>query len=462
MKESLNPNRWLILWVVNMGTFISTLDVGIVNVALPVMADQFGVNLSVMQWVVTSYLLTLVAFLPILGKLSDRLGRSRVYTMGFLIFTIGSLLIALSTSFAALIAFRCVQGLGAAMIMANSQAMVRQVFPDKERGKALGINAIIISLGTLSGPALGGWMLGWTTWPVLFWINVPIGLAAVFMALKWFPKMESSGARKLDVLGSLLLAVSASMLLYAAVTIQESGFSTFAVAAGLLGILVLIFLLLYEKRIRHGIIDLELFTNRTILVGNSSAFFIHLAQMATIIPVTFYLQSVLGLNPGTVGIFLALQPIAMGISAPIAGWYRDRYSARMPVMLGAGLCSISMLFVVFGTINSFAFALHLILFGAGMGWFQATNNADIMTAAPSPKLSLAGSMLALIRYLGMIAGIGLAALFVGYLGADTAHSAALDLQMKGLFAICSLFCASIIGLTVMRFQSTQIKQNTGV
>mgnify|MGYP001176800895 CR=1 FL=1 len=461
MEEKLHPKRWLILWVVNMGTFISTLDVGIVNVALPTMAEEFGVNLSVMQWVVTCYLLTLVALLPILGKLSDKWGRNKIYTLGFFVFTFGSLLIALSTSFASLIVFRCAQGLGAAMIMANSQAMVRQVFPDRERGKALGINAIIISLGTLSGPAVGGWILGMASWPVLFWINVPLGLAAVIMGMKWFPRMETTAPGKLDAAGSVMLALAASTLLYAAVSIQEHGMASLSAGMGLFGLVALVCFLIYERRIDDGIIDMELFANRTIWVGNASSFFIHLAQMASLIPGTFYLQSVLKMDPGAVGIFLALQPIAMGLSAPLAGWYRDRYSAKMPVMLGAALCSISALFIVFaGAIHPAAIALHLIFFGAGMGLFQATNNADIMSAAPSAKLSLASSMLALIRYLGMIAGIGLAALFVGYLGPDTVHSAALDMRMKWLFGVCAVFCAAIVYLASIRFQRQNVQSNS--
>ncbi|MDF2720125.1 MAG: multidrug transporter, partial [Paenibacillus sp.] len=142
--SSSKVNKWGILQIVNMGTLISTLDVGIVNVSLPIMAKQFSVSLAQIQWVATVYLLTMIVLLPFLGKLSDRMERRKVYSCGFLVFGIGSLFIALSQGFVALLLARCLQGIGATMIMANSQAMVRQVFPDHERGRALGVNAIVI------------------------------------------------------------------------------------------------------------------------------------------------------------------------------------------------------------------------------------------------------------------------------------------------------------------------------
>lgn len=459
MNEHMNPRRWLILWIVNIGTFISTLDVGIVNVALPTMADEFGVNLSVMQWVVTSYLLALVAFLPILGKLSDGLGRSRVYSLGFFVFTLGSLAIALSNGIVLLIVFRCVQGLGAAMIMANSQAMVRQVFPNHERGKALGINAIIISLGTLSGPAIGGALLEITGWPFLFWINVPFGLAAVILGMKWFPKIETRAYGKLDIVGSIILAVSVSLMLVAAVTAEEEGFSKETGVYGFVGFVLLILLLVYERRTTDGIIDFHYFKDRIVWVGNSSAFLIHLTQMATMIPITFYLQTVLKYEPAVVGMFLALQPIVMGVTAPLAGWYRDRVGAKIPVMLGAALCSISCLLILWpGPIHALTISLQLAFFGAGMGLFQATNNADIMTASPSNKLSMAGSMIALLRYLGMIAGIGLAVLFVGHMGGASEQIQQLDTNMKTLFTVCFALNALVLPLMKLRFQKNATQE----
>lgn len=446
-------NRWGILQVINMGTLMSTLDVGIVNIAMPTMAEQFSSSLAHIQWIATVYLLTMVTLLPFLGKLSDMWDRRKVYSYGFLVFSAGSLCIALSHHISIVLLSRCLQGIGATMIMANSQAMVRHVFPDHERGRALGINAIVISAGTLSGPAVGGLLLQYVTWPWLFAINVPIGLAAFVLGLRWFPHTKSGGARAaFDIPGSLLLAAGACVLMLAAEASKRASFVTPALAAeAAAGVALLLLLWFYERRIPHGILDRELFGNRAVLFGNAGSFLINMAQTATIIPLTFYLQVQLGLSVRTAGLVLILQPLLMGLVAPFAGWFRDRYGGFFPIMAGSICCAVSMLFVVcFHQVTSWNVCLQLALFGVGVGLFHATNNAEIMTAAPDSKISLAGSMLAMVRYLGQIAGIGLATLLVGAWGLHDAANTGIDVPMKVLFGICLICCICVTFLVKLR------------
>ncbi|WP_157338302.1 MFS transporter [Paenibacillus lutrae] len=436
-------NKWGILQVVNMGTLISTLDVGIVNVSLPIMAKQFSVSLAQIQWVATIYLLTMVVLLPFMGKLSDRMERRTIYSYGFLIFGIGSLCIAISHGFAALLLSRCLQGIGATMIMANSQAIVRQVFPDHERGRALGINAVVISVGTLSGPALGGLLLEIADWPWLFWINVPIALAACFLGFRWFPRGTGESVRTpFDFVGTVLLGAGACLLMIAAESIKEQGaFSAAAWLEGAIGIGLLVALWLQGRRIDYGIVDRELFSRRKVWVGNAGSFLINLAQTATLIPVTFYLQSQLGYSAWSTGALLMLQPLLMGIVAPFAGWFRDKYGGTFPIAAGALLCAVSMLFVVLAPgVTPVSIGLQLSVFGIGIGLFHATNNAEIMSAAPASKSSLAGSLLALVRYLGQIAGIGLATLLVGSMGQPGAAMESVGMLLRVLFGLCFVFC----------------------
>ncbi|RKN79129.1 MFS transporter [Paenibacillus ginsengarvi] len=455
------PSKWAILQVVNMGTLISTLDVGIVNVSLPVMADQFGVSLAQIGWVATIYLLTMVALLPFLGKLSDRLERRTVYSCGFFVFGLGSLFIALSHGFAALLLSRCLQGIGATMIMANSQAMVRQVFPDHERGRALGVNAIVISIGTLSGPAIGGLLLEFADWPWLFWINVPIALVACVLGLRWFPKGKSTAAVKsrIDFVGSALLAAGACLLMMAAEAVKKSSaFSPQTLAEGVLGIVLLVALWLHSRRIDYGILDRELFSRRKVWLGNASSFLINLAQTATLIPVTFYLQSQLGYSAWATGALLMLQPLVMGFVAPFAGWFRDKYGGSAPIALGSLLCAVSMLFVaLFPDVTPITVGLQLAVFGIGIGLFHATNNAEIMSAAPGSKSSLAGSLLAMVRYLGQIAGIGLATLLVGSMGSAGGAGESFGVPIRVLFGVCFLFCiaVTVAGRLVPKEKPTQ-------
>ncbi|WNQ08813.1 MFS transporter [Paenibacillus aurantius] len=443
--------RWGILQIINMGTLMSTLDVGIVNIAMPTMADQFGRPLSQIQWVATLYLLTMVTLLPFLGKFSDQWNRRRVYSWGFLLFSAGSLCIALSDGLAEVLLSRVLQGVGATMIMANSQAMVRQIFPDHERGRALGINAIVISMGTLSGPAVGGFLLHYVTWPWLFAINVPIGLVAFGLGLRWFPDTESTGKKgSFDLPGSVLLGAGTCLLMLAAEGSQASGWmSPVVIGEAAAGALLFVGLWLHERRIENGILDRELFGNRAVLFGNAGSFLINLAQMATIIPITFYLQGQLGLSVQSAGLLLILQPLLMGTIAPFAGWFRDRYGAFFPVMAGSICCAFSMLFVMLAPeAHVWIIGLQLAWFGVGMGLFHSTNNAEIMSAAPSSKSSLAGSMLALVRYLGQIAGIGLATLLVGTWGLTPSTGSGIDVPMRILFGLCLISCIGVTLLTL--------------
>ncbi|GFZ98543.1 MFS transporter [Paenibacillus marchantiophytorum] len=448
MSSTMYPRRWGILQIINMGTLISTLDVGIVNVILPNMAQQYDITLAQIQWVATAYLLTMVALLPFLGKISDKWDRRHIYSFGFLIFSVGSMCIALSDSFSGLLISRCLQGVGATMIMANSQALVRQVFPDHERGRALGMNAIVVAAGTMGGPALGGILLEWVSWPWLFWINVPIGLVAFVLGLRWFPRAKSKGvATSFDLLGSFLLAGSLCLLMLAAEGSKEHGFTMSIVAEATGGVLALIVLIWYERRLPDGILDHELFRNRTVFIGNMSSFLMNLAQTATLIPIAFYLQSVLGFSAWKTGILMILQPLMMGIVAPYAGRIRDLYGAHFLIKSGAALGAVSMLVVVcFPSLSQLAIGLQLALFGIGMGLFHATMNAEIMSAAPETKLSLAGSLLAMVRYMGQIAGIGLATLMVGHMGVDGGDSGEISLLMRILFGISCISCLVVVGM----------------
>jgi EmrB/QacA subfamily drug resistance transporter len=437
-------NRWGILQVVNMGTFISTLDVGIVNVSLPRMAGEFSVTLAQIQWVVTVYLLTMVVLLPYMGKLSDMYDRRKVYSLGFLVFAIGSFCCAISNGFIPLLLARCLQGIGATMIMANSQAMVRQVFPDHERGRALGFNAIVISAGTLSGPAVGGVMLEFADWPWLFWINVPIALTAFLLGLRLFPSTARSGNKsKFDIAGTMLLGFGTCFLMLAAES-SGQGFSPTALAEAAIGLLLLLVLLLQQRKIAYGVLDRELFSYRKVWLGNASSFLINLAQTATLIPVTFYLQSEMGYPAWLTGTLLILQPLLMGVVAPFAGWFRDKYGGFFPITVGAMFCAVSMIgLIVMPSVTIVGVCVQLALFGIGNGLFHATNNAEIMSAAPAAKSSLAGSLLAMVRYMGQITGVGLAAVMVGSMGAQGGDGGELGLSMRLLFAVCMLSCLAV-------------------
>lgn len=456
--EQPHQHRWRILQIINIGTFISTLDIGIVNVALPSMASQFGVPLAHIQWVITAYLLTMIALLPIVGKLSDQTDRRKVYSLGFFIFAVGSLLAAFSNSLTLLIISRCIQGVGATLIMANSQAMVRMLFPNQERGKALGNNAIVISIGTLSGPALGGLLLEFTGWPLLFAINIPLGIAAAWLGLRYFPKSHVNVRARMDWVGSVVISLAIILLMLASVQFKQNGVTVEGVTLFMVGLLLCLFLIPYEYRLEHRIIDKILFTNRTVAIGNLTAFLQHLVQMATMVPIPFYMQEIMGKSLREIGFTLALQAICMGAMAPLGGWFRDRFGAFIPTLLGPLLSGLSVVYLLMSdSVSMTGLILQFCLFGVGMGLFQATNNAEIMTASPENKVSLVGSMLAMIRFLGMVAGTTMAVLFAGNLSTSPDNPALLSTRIMDLYAMCLIVSLLAVAVSFWRPRSSNSK-----
>ena len=228
--------KWRIFSVTATGTFMSTLDAGIVNIALPVMSDQFGANLENIQWVVTIYLLTLTCFLPVFGKLSDMYSRKKLYLGGFLTFGIGSVLCSLAGNLPMMILARALQGLGGSAMVANSQAIIAKAFPGKDRGRALGSVGAVVALGSLSGPAVGGFLIQHFGWPSVFWINIPVCLIGVWRGLRIIPRFEAKNKLKMDIAGAVFFIISCFTFLYALDTgTNKSWFSpqiliTFAVA----------------------------------------------------------------------------------------------------------------------------------------------------------------------------------------------------------------------------------------
>ncbi len=218
-------NRGLILAIVVLLPFMGTLDSTIINVALPAMVKIFEVNMTSIQLIVISYLVTIVSTILFFGRLGDIKGKSKIFNLGLLVFTIGSLLCGLSKSFSSLVFFRIIQALGASAAMANNQGIITQVFPANERGKALGINATFLALGTMLGPALGGFIISYLSWHYIFFINIPIGIIAVIMGFKILPKKIEDKKEKIDFLGAGIFGASVICLFCSLLVGQRVGYA---------------------------------------------------------------------------------------------------------------------------------------------------------------------------------------------------------------------------------------------
>jgi EmrB/QacA subfamily drug resistance transporter len=435
--------KWQVFLAVAMGIFLATVDGSIVNIILPTLVKTFKTDFAIIQWVVVGYLLTVTTLMITIGRLADILGKKPLYTAGFIIFTLGSGLCAFSPSVFWLIAFRVLQALGAAMIMALGMAIVTEAFPGKERGKALGMIGSIVSIGIIIGPALGGLILSITTWHWVFIVNIPVGIFGVYIVLKFVPNSQPTGNQKFDYLGAITFFISVISLLLALTFGQTSGFSHPSVL--ILSVTWFLFLIVFiyiEYQSDYPMIDLKIFQNTIFSVNLSNAFITFIAVSGLFFLFPFYLENILGLEIFLVGLLLGVVPIMLGIVSPISGILSDRYGSRRIAFLGllvlvGGYAAIS-------TLNEnttiWVYILCVLPMGIGMGLFQSPNNSAIMGAVSRDKLGVTSGLLSVSRTLGQTVGIATLGAFwsfrtLKYQGGTTnisATSAAKVHQVKGL------------------------------
>lgn len=402
--------KWYVLAAVGMGIFLATIDGSIVNIALPTLVKSFNTDFATVQWVVLAYLLTITTLILSVGRLADMIGKKPIYTTGFVIFTLGSLLCGVSSSIYWLIAFRVLQAVGAAMIMALGMGIITEAFPPRERGKALGISGSIVSIGIVAGPTIGGVILDALSWHWIFYVNLPIGIIGTLMVVRFVPDIKPTGKQKFDYLGAFTLFLSLVSLLTALTLGQQSGFlnqQTLLLFAGWF-IFLMIFIII-ELRNDQPMIDLRLFKNKLFSINLITGFITFITIAGTIILMPFYLENVLGYNTKQVGLLLAAVPVAMGVIAPLSGSASDRFGSRRISVIGLivlllGYYSLSSLDTNTSIIG---YLIRFIPIGVGMGIFQSPNNSAIMGTAPNDRLGIVSGLLAVTRTLGQTAGIAI-------------------------------------------------------
>lgn len=409
--------KWLVLSAVGMGIFLATIDGSIVNVSLPTLVHAFETDFALVQWVVLSYLLTVTTLMLGVGRLADIYGKKRIYTAGFIVFTLGSVLCGFSPTIQALIGFRVVQAVGASMTMALGMAIVTEAFPGHERGRALGITGTVVSVGIAIGPTLGGFIIQNISWHWIFFVNFPIGVIGTWMVIRYVPDFKPAGGQSFDYWGALTLCITLLSLLIGLTMGQRLGFDALPVVALLVN--ALIFLVIFvqlELRVDEPMLDLRLFRNSLFSVSLTTGFIVFVCLSGSILLIPFYAENVLGLNPQQTGLLMAVVPVALGIVAPISGALSDRYGSRPITVAGLAILTLGF-FLVSGLDADTSIAEYIWRFlpiGVGMGMFQSPNNSAIMGAAPRSRLGIASGMLSVTRTLGQTAGIAtLGALWAG-------------------------------------------------
>ena len=407
--------RWLVLFSITTGTFMANVDTTAVTVAMPTMAREFDVRLDALQWVLTAYLLTITAILPLFGRVADMVGRKRVLNTGLVLFVAGSAVVALAPTFPVLVASRAVQGVGAAMFMATIMATAVSTFPPGQRGRVLGLISSMVAAGTLLGPPLGGVLTDAFGWRAIFLINLPIGLLGALGTFLFVPAVRGTGGgvRSLDLPGAVLFAAVVAGLLVGLARGPAAGWRSPEVA-GLLGgaAVALLLFVVRERRTDRPLIDLALLRRRVFGLGILASFLYF--TLLTITPFLFplYLQEVLGWSTSTTGLVMTLQAIAMLVVSPLSGWWSDRAGSRLPGMVALTVLAVGLLAAAFLDADPPVWAVGTLvaLLGFGPGLFNSPNNSAIMGDVSRERLGTANGIISTTRNLGRAVGVAVVAL----------------------------------------------------
>ncbi|MDG6981546.1 MAG: MFS transporter [Nitrososphaerota archaeon] len=407
--------KYVVLINTTIGAFMAILDSNIVLIALPKITADLHATAFEAVWIIMGYILVTASLLMSFGRLSDILGRVKLYNLGFALFTIGSALCSIAPNGSSLVLFRLVQGAGGALIFSNAAALLTDVFPPTERGRALGLNQVAGTVGSVLGLALGGILAGsFLGWRAIFWINIPVGTFATGWA--YFKLKETSEPRRgdrLDPLGNLLfsggLTVSlVGLMLGALVEWAPMFLGLMVLGVGMIGGFVFV-----ESRVRFPMMDLSLFRIKAFATGMASNLLSSVARGGVSLVLVFYLQGVLLLDAFTAGLWLIPFSVAFVTFGPLSGYLSDKFGSRG--LSTAGLLVTALALFWFGVtplpqsgVSYITLLGPMVLSGAGGGLFIAPNVASIMNATPAPRRGIASGMSSTLVNTGFLLSLGLA------------------------------------------------------
>lgn len=442
------------LFITTLGAFLTPYMSSAVNIALPAIGNEFKMNAVSLTWIATAFLLAAAIFLVPSGKLADIYGRKKVYTYGVVVYTLSAVLLASSNSEIELIAFRLVEGLGAAMLFGTGAAIITSVFPPGERGKALGINIAATYFGLSMGPFLGGILTQYFGWRSVFLINVPLGTLIVILVL-WMLKGEWAEARgeKFDVLGSIIYGLGLTLAIFGTSLLP----STFGTLFILGGIIVLIAFAMLELNAESPVLDIRLFENNRVFTFSSLAAFLNYSSTYAIaFFLSLYLQYVKGFSPQSAGIILLAQPAVQAIFSPFAGRLSDRMEPRIVASSGMALTAMGIFILAFlGESTSIGVVIaSLMISGLGFALFASPNTNAIMSAVPRRFYGVASGTVGTMRLTGQMFSQAIAmlvsALYIGNAQIIPSNYSLFLMAMHTAFIILVALCSAGIIFSLAR------------
>ncbi|MGD0995393.1 MAG: MFS transporter [Candidatus Bathyarchaeia archaeon] len=393
----------IVLAIVMLGTLMGALDSTIVLLAFPVINDKLHSDLSTSLWIILAYLLVLAVATTQMGRIGDIYGRSRIFNLGFVIFTVGSALCGFSTHIYLLIGFRAVQAVGGALLQATSGAIIADYFPRERRGRAYGYNSLGFTAGAMLGIVLGGIITTFLSWQYIFFINIPIGIIAVIVGLKYIKDFEKTSA-KLDLAGMGLLASALVLLSLGLVNFASEGISALNITLTVIGAVLMPVYIWYDRRLKNPMIDFEALKIRVLRNAIFSAFFTSVGYFSVVFLVIMYLQGIRALTPLNASLLLVPGYVAGSFLGPIMGRLSDKYGSRE--IATTGIFFLAVAIVIYLTMNATS-SLYIVLFasavsGLGTSMFFPANNSAVMANARTGSYGSISGLLRTVQNIGLV------------------------------------------------------------
>jgi EmrB/QacA subfamily drug resistance transporter len=468
--------KWWVYFAIAIGMAGTVMDQSGVNIAIPKIADHFVTDIPTVQWVALGYVLSTSAMLLPAGRLSDMMGRKRVYIGGFMIFMAAAALGGSSQNFSVLILAKVVQGIGAAGIQSNGMAIIADVFPDRERGKALGLYMAIIGTGSISGPIVGGLLVSGLGWRSVFFAGVPVGIVAMLAAWAVLkggrPEGRAgSGPRRFDWAGASLSSAALISFLLGMTNAYRLGWTSPPILASfVIAFALLAGFLWWENRTADPMLDLTFFRSKVFSVGVAARSLSFLGSSAVFFLMPFYLIEGLGYQASRAGLILVPGALGMAITGPISGRLSDKVGTRWPAVLGMAMSAAGM--VIFSRLTIDSPAYHVIvgtiLTGSGMGTFSSANTSAVLSSMAKERYGIVSAFVNVVRTSSNVTGVALATTIVtftmGSLGfepslaalADDGHEGVRGAFISGMnraFLVGAGFAVAALVLSVLRGES---------
>ncbi|MEU8965524.1 MFS transporter [Streptomyces sp. NPDC048491] len=409
MSEPTHRRRMLILAICCMSLLIVSLDNTVLNVALPSMQKELHADVSGMQWTIDAYTLVLASLLMLSGSTADRIGRRRVFKAGLILFTIGSVLCSLAPNLESLVAFRMVQAVGGSMLNPVAMSIITNTFTDpRERARAIGVWGGVVGISMAAGPIVGGVLVETVGWRSIFWLNLPVGLLALFLTWRYIPESRAPKPRRPDPVGQLLIIALLGSLTYAIIEVPSAGWTSPQILGfGTLALASLAALLVYEPRRAEPLIDLRFFRSVPFSGATVIAVSAFAALSGFLFLNTLYLQNARGLSALNAGLYMLPMAALTFVCAPLSGRIVGSRGPRLSLLVaGVAMAASGLLFAVFDAERTTALLFTgYVLFGLGFGMVNAPITNTAVSGMPRSQAGVAAAVASTSRQIGQTLGV---------------------------------------------------------